>query len=82
MTTELMDVFVYVFDENNLVAGWGYSRLKIDLEKGREFLTSNPYRLEQRFQLPPGRYSAKALLRYVGSDITGFQRADFEIASN
>ncbi|HKR66976.1 MAG TPA: VWA domain-containing protein [Thermoanaerobaculia bacterium] len=75
----LVDVFMYVFDEKNLPAGWAYSRLNIDLAKGREFLESNPYTVRQRFNLIPGKYSAKVLLRFVGTDVAGFQRSDFSV---
>jgi len=80
METAVVDVFLYVFDEKDLVAGWGYSRLRIDLAKGRDFLSTNPYKLGQKFELTSGRYTAKALLRFVNSDVTAFQKADFEIA--
>jgi hypothetical protein len=75
-----VDVFLYVFNERDLVAAWAYWRLNIDLEKGREFLASNPYEIQRLFALGPGRFSAKALLRFPNTEITGFQRADFEIA--
>ena len=75
----LVDAFLYVFDENDLVAGWSYWQLRIDLDKGREFLEANPYAIRQEYDLPSGHYSAKALFRFVGSDVTGFQRTDFEI---
>lgn len=77
----LVDVFLYVFDANDQVAAWGFWRLSLDLEKGRDFLAANPYTVQKWFTLPSGRYSAKALLRFAGSDVTGFQRADFQIAA-
>lgn len=76
----MLDVIIYVFDEKGSAVGWGYSRLSLDLAKGRQFLESNPYTLRQRFELGSGKYSAKALLRVVGTDIAGFQRSDFEVA--
>ena len=77
MTT--MDVYLYVLDENDVVASWTQLRLNVDLAKGRDFLVSNPYTIRQKFKLGPGRYSAKALVQVVGSDAKGFQRASFEI---
>jgi hypothetical protein len=73
----LLDVFLYVFDEKSVVAGWSHARLLVDTEKGREFLSSNPYSIRKGFALEPGRYAAKALVRVVGRDVTGFQREDF-----
>jgi len=79
----LVDMFLYVFDDRDFVVGWGYWRLKVDVEKGRDFLAANPYTVQQRFDLVRGRYAAKALMRFVGAgDVTGFQRADFEVAAN
>ena len=80
-SAELLDVILYVFDEKGAVAGWGYSRLRLDLAKGREFLEANPYTMRERFALGAGKYSAKALLRLAGTDIAGFQRSDFEVSS-
>lgn len=76
-----IDVFLYVFNEHDLVAAWAYWRLNVDLEKGREFLASNRYEIQRLFSLGPGRFSAKALLRFPNTDITGFQRADFEVVA-
>jgi hypothetical protein len=75
----LVDIFLYVFDEKKAVAGWGYSRVRIDLAKGRDFLQTNPYSVRQNFDLKSGQYSAKALLRFVGTDVAGFQRSDFAV---
>lgn len=76
-----IDLFLYVFNEQNHVTAWSYLKLTVDLEKGREFLSANPYRIERAFTLPPGKFSAKALIRVPNSDITGFQRADFVVAA-
>lgn len=76
-----VDVFLYIFNHRDVVAAWAYWRLNLDLEKGREFLASNPYEIQRIFGLGPGRYSLKALLRFPNTDITGFQRADFEVVA-
>jgi hypothetical protein len=78
----LVDMFLYVFNDRDFVVGWSYWRLKLDVEKGRDFLAANPYSVQQRFDLVSGRYSAKALMRFVGADVAGFQRTDFEVAAN
>jgi VWFA-related protein len=75
----LFDVFLYVFNDRNLVAGWTYARVSLDLEKGRDFLSSNAYTVRKGFSLRPGHYSAKALVRFVGANLTGFRRADFDV---
>ena len=73
----LLDVYLYVFDEQGQPAAWKRVRLAVDLAKGRDFLNAHPYTVRQDFELPPGRYSAKAIVRVVGTDKTGFAREDF-----
>jgi VWFA-related protein len=76
----LLDVFFYLFDDRNLVADWHYARIAIDREKGREFLSANPFAVRKEFAgLLPGCYAAKTLVRVVGTDLTGFRRAEVEI---
>ncbi|MGZ5443857.1 MAG: VWA domain-containing protein [Thermoanaerobaculia bacterium] len=75
----LLDVFSYVFGEKGDAVAWSHMRLRVDLAKGREFLEAHPYTVRQNFSLRPGRYAAKALVRILGTDILGFQRADFVV---
>lgn len=75
----MLDVFFYVFDAQNVVAGWTQVRLKVDHENGRAFLSSRPYTIRQKFRLGPGKYSGKALLRVVDKDVIGFDRASFAV---
>lgn len=77
-----VDVFLYVFNDRNVVVEWAYWRLMIDLEKGRTYLEDFPYEIERIFStLGGGRHTAKALIRFVNSDVIAFQRTDFEIAA-
>ena len=78
----VLDVFFYIFNDRKLISGWSQARIAIDLQKGREFLEANPYTIHKEFELAPGKYSAKALVRVVGTDIVGFQRASFDVAEN
>lgn len=79
----LLDVFFYLFDDRHLVADWHYARIAIDREKGREFLSANPFAVRKEFAgLRPGCYAAKTLVRVVGTDVTGFRRAEVEIPLN
>ena len=73
----LLDVYLYVFDEQDQPAAWKHVRVEVDLAGGREFLSGNPYTLRQDFKLPPGRYAAKAIVRVVSSGSAGFSREDF-----
>ena len=74
-----LDVYLYVFDEQNQPVAWNRLQIAVDLDKGREFLSTNPYTMGQEFQLEPGRYVAKALVRIAGSDRIGFKRIEFEV---
>jgi hypothetical protein len=76
----LLDVFFYLFDDRHLVADWHYARIALDREKGREYLSANPFTVRKEFAgLRPGCYAAKVLVRVVGTDVTGFRRAEAEI---
>ena len=76
-----LDVFLYVFDEKRTVAGWTFKRLRLDLDRGRQTLEAGPYILQERFNLGPGKYAAKALWRISGEDRRGFDRTDFVVAA-
>jgi hypothetical protein len=77
----LLDVFHYVFNDRNLIAGWSHARLSLDLAKGREFLSANAYTVREEFALQPGRYAAKVLVRVAGAGVTGFRRTDFVVTA-
>lgn len=74
-----LDVYFYVFGEDDRPVAWNRLQIAVDIEKGREFLSANPYTMRQEFVLEPGRYVAKALVRIVGTDRIGFQRVPFEV---
>ena len=74
-----LDVFFYVFDEHGQATAWNQMRIALDLVKGRDFLSANPYTIRQEFHLDPGRYTAKALIRIAGTEMTGFRRIDFAV---
>ncbi len=76
----LLDVFFYIFDDRNHVADWHYARIALDVERGRDFLSGNPYTIGKDFALPPGLYSAKTLIRLAGTDIRGFSRTPIVVA--
>jgi VWFA-related protein len=75
-----LDVYFYIFDGQQRPVAWNRMQIAVDLEKGREFLTSNPYTMRQEFVLDPGRYVAKALVRIAGTDHVGFERTELEVA--
>lgn len=73
------DVFIYVFDKNNMVAGWGQKRVQIASGKAREHLEKNPLRIAEVMKLAPGHYVAKVLFRVRGTQATGFTRTEFDV---
>lgn len=74
-----LDAFIYVFDEAGQVAEWAYRKSALDLVKGRDVLSSEPYSITSRVRLAPGKYVVKVLLRAVESDATGFARAELTV---
>jgi hypothetical protein len=75
-------VFFYVFNEEGRPFAWNLLQVAVDLEKGREFLSTHPYRMRQDLELAPGRYVVKALVRIAGTDRVGFQRAGLVVPSS
>jgi VWFA-related protein len=73
------DVFIYVFDQANLVAGFGRKLLKIDAVRGDEYLRQNPLQTGETLKLAPGHYVAKVLFRVRGTEATGFTRTEFDV---
>lgn len=74
-----LDVYFYVFDEQQRAVAWNRMQITIDLQKGRDFLSAHPYTMRQQFVLDPGRYVAKALVRIHDTDRVGFHRTEFEV---
>jgi len=71
-----LEVFFYVFNGEGRPFSWNVLQIAVDLEKGREFLSANPYSMRQELVLAPGRYVVKALVRIAGTDRVGFRRAE------
>ena len=54
--------------------------LNIDVQRAEEGLSEGaPVRVREKFELPPGKYAAKVLVRIDGSGALGFARADFTV---
>jgi VWFA-related protein len=71
------DVLLYVFRGDTAVA---FQRKAFDVDSGRAgaALKGEPMRVTQAFDLPPGNYTAKVLVRLNGSDAIGFGKSEFE----
>jgi hypothetical protein len=74
-----LEAFVYIFDAKGQVAEWVYRKSRLDLVRGRDALTAEPYVINARTKLAPGKYTAKVLLRAIESDATGFARTEFTV---
>ena len=68
---------IYIFSGPGAVA---FDRKEITIEpQAMTALASRSVRLSQTFDLPPGRYVAKALIRFGVNGSLGFSRADFTV---
>jgi VWFA-related protein len=54
-------------------------KINIDVARAEAGLNESPLRLRETFDLPPGKYAAKVLVRIDGSGVLGFARTDFAI---
>jgi hypothetical protein len=77
-----LEVFFYVFDGEGRPFAWNLLQVAVDLEKGRDFLSANPYSMRQDLALQPGRYVVKALVRIAGTDRVGFRRAELTVPAS
>jgi VWFA-related protein len=73
------DIFIYVFDQAGNVAGSKHRRVSLNAARVRTALAGKSLTVTEPFELPPGRYAAKSLVRIVGRDRMGFQRLDFSL---
>jgi VWFA-related protein len=68
------EALIYIYSGRQVAA---FRSQRIDLD-GAKLDVTRPLHLVQDFQLPPGQYTAKVLLRVDGNDALGFARAAIE----
>jgi len=73
-------VMLYVMSGKGVVA-FRIKRLDIDVAKAAAGLEQAPVRVRDTFELPPGNYAAKVIVRMDTSGALGFGRADVVIPS-
>jgi len=74
------EALLYIFSGPNAVA---FDRKQIAVEpRAMPALAAAPVRLRQTFDLPPGRYAAKVLIRFGMNGSLGFARADFTVPAS
>lgn len=74
-----VDFFVYAFDEEGVVKGTVYERVRLEADKVTERLAETGIRFYATLRLPAGRYAVKSLVRAVETDAKGFRRIDLEV---
>jgi VWFA-related protein len=75
------EAMLYVFNGPTVV-NFKTKKVTIDVAKAEGGLASGaPLRVRETFDLPPGKYAAKVLVRIDGSGALGFARKDFEITN-
>ena len=72
------DVMLYVASGPSVVA-FKIKKIDIDVPRAAASLASAPVRVRETFQLPPGKYAAKVLIRIHGTGTLGFGRTDFTV---
>lgn len=71
------EALLYIFSRTSAVA-FRQKLITIDPRRARA-LANETLRLRESFDLPPGAYAAKVLLRVEGTDARGFSRSDFVV---
>jgi len=70
-------VLLYVFSGSQAVA---FREKEISIEpRAMQALAKNPVRFAETFDLPPGPYAAKVLVRFGLDRSNGFAHADFTV---
>jgi VWFA-related protein len=73
------EAMLYVFNGPTVV-GFKTKKVTIDVERAEEGLSAGaPLRVRETFDLPPGKYAAKVLVRIDGDGSLGFARTDFTV---
>jgi hypothetical protein len=71
-----VEILLYVFDERGVAVGFKSKRISFS---GAARVNTGYVTLREPFELPKGKYAAKALLRITGTRSLGFVRRDFTV---
>jgi VWFA-related protein len=72
------EAMLYVFNGPSVVT-FTTKKVVIDAQRAEAGLQDAPLRVRETFDLPPGKYVAKVLVRIDGSGALGFARTDFTV---
>jgi VWFA-related protein len=73
------ELFLYAFDESGAVRDRGYHRFALGVKSDGTKLRANGVKYIATFNLPPGKYAIKTLVRVAGDDRMGFVRTDLVV---
>jgi hypothetical protein len=69
------EVLVYVYSGRSVV---GFQDKRVTIDPARVD-AGKPLHLVESFDLPPGRFTAKVLVRVEGADVLGFAHAEMNV---
>ncbi|HEX9160799.1 MAG TPA: VWA domain-containing protein [Thermoanaerobaculia bacterium] len=72
------EVFIYAFDEKNIVRDFVHQSMALDVNKLRDRLQRG-VRVYETLMLPPGRYSVRALVRAGSQPLYGYNDATIDV---
>ena len=75
------EVFIYAFDDHNLVLDFVHQPLRLDVNKLRDRLQQHGVRLYETLMLPPGRYSVRTLVRAGERSLYGYSGVNIDVPS-
>lgn len=73
-----MEAMLYITSGSTVVA-YKVKRITVDVPRAAAALETSPIRVRESFDLPPGKYAAKILVRVDNTGALGFARRDFVI---
>ena len=71
-----VEVLMYIFDAHGGAVDFKSKRISLT---GAARVNSGYVTLREPFELPPGKYTAKVLLRIAGTKSMGFVKRDFAV---
>lgn len=71
------DALIYIYKGDAVVA-FQQKSLTVDSKRADAALQGAPIHISSHFDLAPGRYTAKAIVRVNGAEAIGFAKAEFE----
>lgn len=73
------DAFVYIFRRSGDVARWAEKKVTVDFARAGDYYATNPIAFDDLYELEPGEYVAKVLVRSATGGLTGFATHKFRV---